>query len=211
MERSSAGRVGAVAESTVSSKEASTTSTSSSGKESVLGGISAGDADVFVSSQFALNWLQGESQIRALTPLIEQDETFDRLDFYPGTLELYTREGEVWAIPAGVDLMVMYSQRDLFEANGVPEPEIGWTWDDFYATTLQLRDPVADVYGYAPSLDLFDPLTFIYQHGGRIFDDLENPTGTTFDDPLTVEALLQRDGIYKRLWDYQSGGFLAAD
>jgi multiple sugar transport system substrate-binding protein len=155
----------------------------------MLSGISAGDADVFVSSQFALSWLQGENQIRELTPLIEQDQAFDRSDFYPGTMELYTREGEVWAIPAGVDIMVMYTHRDLFEANGVPEPQIGWTWDDFYATTLSLRDPVADVYGYAPSLDLFDPLTFIYQHGGRIFDDLENPTRTAFDDPLTVEAL----------------------
>jgi multiple sugar transport system substrate-binding protein len=155
----------------------------------MLGGISAGDADIFVSSQFALNWLQGENQIRNLTPLIEQDENFDRSDYYPGTLELYTREGEVWAIPAGVDVMVMYTHKDLFEAAGVPEPQIGWNWDDFYATTLQLRDPVADVYGYAPSLDLFDPLTFIYQHGGRIFDDLENPSRTAFDDPLTVEAL----------------------
>jgi ABC-type glycerol-3-phosphate transport system substrate-binding protein len=32
-------------------------------------------------------------------------------------------------------------------------------------------------------------LTFVYQHGGGIFDDLENPTRTTFDDPLTIEAL----------------------
>jgi ABC-type glycerol-3-phosphate transport system substrate-binding protein len=155
----------------------------------MLSGISVGDADVFVSSQFALNWLQGESSIRSLTPLIEQDASFDRADFYPGTLELYTREGETWAIPAGVDIMVMYTHRDLFEANGVREPENGWTWDDFYATALSLRDPTSDVYGYAPALDLFDPLTFIYQHGGRIFDDLEDPTGTTFDDPLTVEAL----------------------
>ena len=155
----------------------------------MLGGISAGDADVFVSSQFALTWLQGENRILNLTPLMEQDESFDRSDFYPGTLELYTRQGETWAIPAGVDIMVMYTNRDLFEAGGVLEPMNGWTWDEFYATALALRDPTADVYGYASSLDLFDPLTFIYQHGGRIFDDLENPSRTAFDDPLTVEAL----------------------
>jgi multiple sugar transport system substrate-binding protein len=155
----------------------------------MLSGLSAGDADVFVSSQFALNWLQGEGGVLNLTPFIEQDESFERADFYPGTVELYTREGKTWAIPAGVDLMVMYANRDLLEANGVPLPESGWTWDDFLATTLALRDPTANVFGYGPNLDLFDPLTFIYQHGGRIFDDLENPTRTTFDDPLTIEAL----------------------
>ena len=42
----------------------------------------------------------------------------------------------MWAIPAGVDIMVMYTHRDLFEANGVPEPVIGWT-DDRRLATLQ--------------------------------------------------------------------------
>jgi ABC-type glycerol-3-phosphate transport system substrate-binding protein len=42
-------------------------------------------------------------------------------------------------------------------------------------------------YEWAPYL--IDPLYFVYQHGGRIFDDWENPTRTTYDDPLTIEAI----------------------
>ena len=64
---------------------------------------------------------------------------------------------------------------------------------------MSLRDPGADVFGYGPLLDLFDPLTFIYQRGGRIFDDLENPTRTTFDDPLTIDAL---DWYSRLFFDY---------
>ena len=155
----------------------------------MLSGISAGDADVFVSSQFALNWLQDQDGLLNLTPFIEQDGSFDLSDYYRGTVGLYTREGKTWAIPAGVDMMVMYYNRDLFDQYRVPYPESGWTWDDFLGATSVLRDPETDVFGYAPNLDLFDALTFIYQRGGRIFDDLENPTRTTFDDPLTIEAL----------------------
>jgi multiple sugar transport system substrate-binding protein len=155
----------------------------------MLGGLSAGDADVFASSQFALNWLQEQNGVLNLTPFIEQDESFDLADFFEGTVGLYTREGKTWAIPAGVDIMVMYYSRDLFDEGRVSYPENGWTWDDFLTAAMSLRDPGADVFGYGPLLDLFDPLTFIYQHGGRIFDDLENPTRTTFDDPLTIEAL----------------------
>jgi ABC-type glycerol-3-phosphate transport system substrate-binding protein len=155
----------------------------------MLSGISVADADVFVSSQFALNWLQDQDGLLNLTPFIEQDESFDLSDYYPGTVGLYTREGTTWAIPAGVDMMVMYYNRDLFDQARVPYPESGWTWDDLLEAAAAVRDPSTDVFGYAPDLDLFDPLTFIYQRGGRIFDDLENPTRTTFDDPLTIEAL----------------------
>jgi multiple sugar transport system substrate-binding protein len=165
----------------------------------MLNGINAGDADVFVSSQFALNWLQDQGGLLNLTPFIEQDESFDPGDFYPGTVGLYTREGNTWAIPAGVDLMVLYYNRDLFDARRVAYPESGWTWDDFLEATAALRDPTTDVFGYGPNLDLFDPLTAIYQHGGRIFDDLENPTRTTFDDPLTIEAL---DWYTRLIYDY---------
>lgn len=155
----------------------------------MLGGVSAGEADVFVTSQFALNWLQEQGNILNLTPFIEQDELFDVDDFYPGTVGLYTREGDIWAIPAAVDIMVMYYNQDLLDRYGAPYPRIGWTWDDFLEVLMTVRDPGADVFGYAANLNLFDPLTFIYQHGGRIFDDLQNPTRTTFDDPLNIEAL----------------------
>jgi ABC-type glycerol-3-phosphate transport system substrate-binding protein len=46
---------------------------------------------------------------------------------------------------------------------------------------------------------MFDPLTVIYQHGGHIFDDLQNPTRTTFDDPLNVEAL---EWYVRLIYDY---------
>ena len=155
----------------------------------MLGGLSDNDADIFVTSQFALNWLHEQGDVLNLTPFIEQDESFAVADFYPGTVGLFTREGKTWAIPAGVDMMVMYYNQDLFDQYNVPYPEIGWTWDDFLSIAAGLRDPEANVFGYAPNDALFDPLVFIYQHGGRIFDDLQNPTRTTFDDPLTIKAL----------------------
>jgi len=85
---------------------------------------------------------------------------------------------------------VMYYDQELFDQYGVPYPEIGWTWHDFLNAALALRDFKADVFGYGmnrPSLG--DYLFFVYPHGGRLVDDLQNSTRPTFDDPLTVEAL----------------------
>lgn len=145
--------------------------------------------DVFTAPSFALSQLQERGDILSLDPFIEQDASFDVSDFYPGTVGLYTSEGKVWAIPAGVNTMVMFYNQDLFDQYAVPYPEIGWTWDDFLNAALAIRDPEANVFGYAPTPQSFGPLSFIYQHGGRIFDDLQNPTRTTFEDPLTIEAL----------------------
>jgi len=147
------------------------------------------EADVSIGSPFDLSELLQKGAILSLDPFVEGDEAFDLSDFYPGTVGLCTREDKLWAIPAGMDMLVLYYNRDLFDAYGVPYPESGWTWDDFLDKAKALRDPEAGVFGYGVTDQYLDPLPFIYQHGGRILDDMQNPTRTTFDDPLTVEAV----------------------
>lgn len=153
------------------------------------GNLRVDDTDVFVTWDSALSRLQKQGDILSLDPFIEQDESLDLPDFYPGMVEHLASEGKTWAIPAGVDIIVMFYNQDLFDKYNVPYPEIGWTWEDFLNIVLAIRDSEAGVFGYAPDESLPDSVTFIYQHGGRIADDVQQPTRATFDDPLTIEAL----------------------
>jgi multiple sugar transport system substrate-binding protein len=100
-------------------------------------------------------------------------------------------QGKTWGIPAGVDPIMMYYNKRLFDAAGVPYPQPGWTWDDFLAAGLAISKPDERVFGYAmpQSADSFDLPVFVYSHDGRLFDDLSNPTAVTFDDPKTIEAV----------------------
>jgi multiple sugar transport system substrate-binding protein len=173
------------------------------------------DVDVFVSSSFNLSELREEGDVLSLDPFIEQDVSFGLSDFYPGTVEAFTSEGAVWAIPAGADMLVMFYNQDLFDQYGVPYPEVGWTWADFLDRALALRDPETSVFGYATTDRILDSLPFIYQHGGRLLDDLQNPTRATFDDPLTIEALEWYAGLIhahnvaptqEQLYDEDLGG-----
>lgn len=154
-----------------------------------LNDLSAEDADVFVAGASALDVLQEQGGILSLDPFIEQDKSFDLADFYPGALELLTSEGKTWAIPAGVDVNVMYYNQDLFDQHGLPYPEIGWTWVEFLNSALAISDPDAGIFGYTTTPGYVDAALFIYQHGGRIVDDPRYPTQTTFDEPATIEAL----------------------
>jgi len=146
-------------------------------------------SDVVQASQDLAARLAAQDKIVNLYSLVEQDDAFDLAAFYPGLVDALSYEGKMWAIPYGADMIVMYYNRDLFDQYGVAYPQIGWTWDDFLERAVALRDPDAFVFGYGPRLDVNDAAFFIYQHGGRILDDLNEPTRTTFDDPLTIEAL----------------------
>jgi len=153
-----------------------------------LARLTSTEADVLVAS-FALDEKAKRGDLLDLEPWLVQDKSFKLDDFYPGLIDLYRFEGKTWAIPAGVDLYVMYYNRDLCDRYHVPYPRPGWTWDDFLSTALALRDSAAGVYGYVPLISFLDPLLAVYQHGGRLVDNWRNPTRTTFDDPLAIEAL----------------------
>ena len=151
----------------------------------------AENADAFVDLPFDMATWLADNRIMSLDPFMEGDASFQRDDLYPGTLEVFSDGGKTWAIPAGLDPVMMYYNQNLFDQHDLAYPEAGWTWDDFLNAAVAIRDPDAGVFGYAApgEFETIDVVNFMYQHGGRIVDDLSNPTTVTFDDPMNVEAL----------------------
>jgi multiple sugar transport system substrate-binding protein len=145
--------------------------------------------DVFVLSNDDESFysLYEDGNLLSLTPFFQESNDIDPDDFYPDVLRAFRLEGGVWAIPAGVNMGVMYYNKDLFDQNNAPYPQIGWTWEDFMLAGSAVTDPDEDVFGFV-TYPVF-AIPFIYQHGGAIFDDEDMPTRTTFDDPLTIEAI----------------------
>jgi len=161
-----------------------------------LDNVTAGELlkkDVFMSSQFELAGYVGKQAILDLTGFIEQDEGLDIGDFYPATLDVFRSAGRQWALPFGVDMMMVYYNRDLFDRYGVAYPELVWDWGDFVDTAMSMTDPGADLFGYALQHEgesaIYEPVILIYQHGGGIVDDLKAPTRATLDNPLNIEAM----------------------
>jgi multiple sugar transport system substrate-binding protein len=157
------------------------------------------EADVWEVSPFTRRFMEMyEYEPLDLTPFVERGDPFgrqqaefkfDREDFGPGLLDLFQDGDEIWAVPSALLVQGLYYNRDLFAEYGVATPTADWTWDDFSQAGKALYRPWEDVYGYTPDRDKNDPISFIYQNGGSIFDNLENPTRTTFDHPATIEAL----------------------
>jgi multiple sugar transport system substrate-binding protein len=127
---------------------------------------------------------------------VDQDAEYDLDDFFPGALAAGAWNGEQYAIPVRSNLLLMFYNRDLFEAAGVDEPGDDYSWDDLMADLPRLvrdtnGDGSPDVWGIATYFGRDQLTPTIWQailnsHGGALFDEDLNPT---FNTDVGVAAL----------------------
>jgi ABC-type glycerol-3-phosphate transport system substrate-binding protein len=124
------------------------------------------DADVYMLRWFdTAGGLPEEREPLDLTPLLQQETTFNPDDYLPGALDTF-KNGEVqYALPTGVDPFVIFFNQELFDRAGVPYPQPGWTLDNFRTAALQISQPEAGIYGYVPSDFYLDAMFFTFQFG----------------------------------------------
>jgi multiple sugar transport system substrate-binding protein len=73
-------------------------------------------------------------------------EDFDWDDFSSGAVAYATdTEGRITSIPIKIDVWMLYWNKEIFDAKGVPYPE---TFDDMLAAAQALHDPDNNVVGY---------------------------------------------------------------
>ncbi len=134
-------------------------------------------------------------QLVSLDEIILVDETFPHGDMVRGALRTLQHQGVQWGIPAGLDFVVAYYNAPRFDRFGVTPPTADWSLDDFLAAAVAVHNTEglsggADfTYGFCSEPDQGDPIFFTYLFGGRLFDDLSDPTYPTLDDPANVEAV----------------------
>ena len=131
--------------------------------------------------------------LEPLGSYLEESDLLDATEFYAPTIESFYYADELWCIPQNVSSLVVYVNLDLFDAAGVPYPENGWTQEEFLDAARALTqdldgDGQIDQYGAGISPSLFRLAPFIWQAGGDLVDDPENPTRLTLDDPASLEA-----------------------
>ena len=98
-----------------------------------------------------------------LQPLIDMDSSFNREDFWPGSLSaLEDTEGRVLGLPMTLFMRGIFYDKAAFETANLSYPQPGWTWEDFRSATAaltQVQD--GDIrYGYADrfSASILQPL-----------------------------------------------------
>ena len=124
-----------------------------------------------------------------LDPLIAADDSFDVSDFYLGTIDRYQWDGGTWGVPLNANFLLIFYDKDLFDAAGVDYPEQGWTWDDFLATAqaVTMRDG-DEVTQWGFTNQYTGDLGLVQAKIGPIIDATSEPATARFEDPDVVAA-----------------------
>ena len=133
---------------------------------------------VYNHAQF-VHAMAAKNAITSLEPFIKADKDFNRDDFYPFMLKLFSHKGELYTLPNGVNLMLQIYNRDLIEPLGLGDPwelfqKNEWTLDRFSQMASQAGSGESDgrVWGASEqSTSVKIQYLWIWGHGGRVWND----------------------------------------
>ena len=131
-----------------------------------------------------------------LGPRIAERGVLDVADLYPEAVDAFRFGGELACVPQNVSTPVVYYNRALFERAGLTGPPEGWTWEVMLNLAVRLTE--GDVRGltFEPSLNRFAP--FVWQAGGEVTDDLEDPSTVSLTEDPDLEALTFLTDLQRR-------------
>jgi len=132
--------------------------------------------DVFaMDAPLYLDW-QSRDVLLNLQPYINKASGF--LDnFYTQPLEGYKVSGSYYGMPRDFQTIVLFYNKDMFDAAGVAYPTASWTWEDLRTAAKKLAldkngDGTIDQYGF--SCDLWDMelcwSEAIWSYGGDVIN-----------------------------------------
>lgn len=129
-----------------------------------------------------------------IEPFLDSDIELSKDDFYPSAIEQFSYLGQMWGIPAKMNVPVIFYNKALFDAAGVAYPTANWTMNDFLeiamALTVTSDDPEIQQYGYVPQeFEINDLSVFLDRLGAIFIDDSISPPRLIFTHPDTVEAM----------------------
>ncbi|WP_205525674.1 ABC transporter substrate-binding protein [Pyxidicoccus trucidator] len=150
--------------------------------------------DLFLLNYRRFGQFAAKGVLEPLGPRLEKSTVLKERDLYPQAVEAFRFNGALTCIPQNVSSLVVYWNRGLFQRLGVPPPKPDWTWDDFRATAQALTrdedgDGRVDVHGLAfePTLSRLAP--FIWQAGGDVVNDVNDPRHLELLNSTSLEAL----------------------
>ena len=132
--------------------------------------------DVFaMDAPLYMDW-QSRGVLMNLQPYLDKEPGI--LDgVYPVTLEAYKTADGIFGLPRDFQTIVLYYNKDMFDAGGVAYPTGDWTYDDFRAAAKKLTvdkdgDGVTDQWGFWDGGYDMEPFwgALVWAYGGDVVD-----------------------------------------
>lgn len=148
--------------------------------------------DIFMTGNDMLLDNAGKGLLYDWTKLATQDKAFME-GFYDGVVDSWYYEGKLVGLPGLLNTYGIFYNKKSFLDAGLPEPKIGWTYDEFFTAMERLSSNQGGVqqFGYYAPLDPFHVSLYSVSASGAPFADaIINPTKVEISDPF-------REGVEK--------------
>ncbi|HRU40104.1 MAG TPA: sugar ABC transporter substrate-binding protein, partial [Candidatus Goldiibacteriota bacterium] len=136
-----------------------------------------------------------------LTPFLEADKTLKKSDFYPQIIDRFTVGKSLYVLPRDIaPICTVYYNKKAFDEAGVKYPKDDWTWNDLVTIGKRLvkkdANGMVTRFGYVDDWPIWE--AFVYSNGGKLVDNVKNPTKCVMDKKEVIEAVQFRaDLIHK--------------
>ncbi|HEV7955982.1 MAG: sugar transporter substrate-binding protein [Microbacteriaceae bacterium] len=133
----------------------------------------------------------GYAENGVIAPLDDADTT--ALD--ASLAEAYQSDGTQYAMPSSFSNVVLYYNKDLFDAAGIDYPTADWTWADEQAAAEALTDEASGVFGDYQPISYNEYYKTVAQAGGEFLN--EDGTEVAFNSPEGIagaEWLVNKNG-----------------
>jgi multiple sugar transport system substrate-binding protein len=122
-----------------------------------------------------------------LNKLATTDKKYDAARFYPRARAAFQVGKTQFALPQSFSDVLLFYNKDLFRAAGVPFPTAKWTWKDEMTAAKKLTDAGKGVWGDYQPIQFYEFYKVLAQNGGSFFNAAK--TRATFDSAAGIGAL----------------------
>ncbi|MFC5404972.1 ABC transporter substrate-binding protein [Cohnella soli] len=147
---------------------------------------SGGEPDLFEVGYENFRTYASKDLLLDLTPTIAADASFKPEIYKKLAYDAFNYNGKQMGVTESFSDVVLFYNKDLFDAKGVKYPDASWTWKEELEAAQKLTDAKQGIWGtYAP-LQFYEFYKTIGQNGGGMFDAGGKPT---VNSPANVQAL----------------------
>jgi multiple sugar transport system substrate-binding protein len=141
-----------------------------------------------------------------LSKVAAKDPSFNAGIYYPKAYSAFAVGKTQFGLPESYSNVLLFYNKDLFRAAGVPFPTAKWTWKDEMAAAKKLTNASKGVWGDYQPIQFYEFYKVLAQNGGAFFN--AKKTKATFDSPAGIAAaqwLLSKPGNVMPTQEQQGG------
>ncbi len=114
------------------------------------------------------------------------DSGFKASVYYPRAYGVFNQNGKQYGLPESFSDVLLFYNKDLFDAAGVSYPTTDWTWSDELAAAQKLTDKSKGIWGDFQPIQFFEFYKVLAQNGGKFLS--ADKKHSAFNDQAGVDA-----------------------